>query len=137
MSFELMNGLLEIFKKIIINDKHEFIEQMKQRTKEFAKQIIGIYRTLPDTGEAKIIGNQLLRAGCSIGANYRATCRAGSNTEYFSKLSTTVEEADATLFRLELIEESEILSSDLINPVKTENEELLSFLSKAGKNSKN
>jgi four helix bundle protein len=117
-------------------DKHAFVEQMKHRTKEFARQIIDVYRLLPKTGEAKILGNQLLRSGSSVGANYRATCRARSNAEYFSKLSITVEEADETLFWLELIEESEILSSDLIKPVKTENQELLSILAKARKNSK-
>lgn len=118
------------------DDKYEFVEQMKHRTKQFAKQIIDIYRALPKNGEAKILGNQLLRSGSSVGANYRATCRARSNAEYFSKLSITVEEADETLFWLELIEESELLSPDLIKPIKAENQELLSILAKARKNSK-
>lgn len=118
------------------DDKYEFVEQMKHRTKQFAKQIIDIYRALPKNGEAKILGNQLLRSGSSVGANYRATCRARSNAEYFSKLSITVEEADETLFWLELIEESELLSPDLIKPIKAENQDLLSILAKARKNSK-
>jgi len=84
-------------------------EQMKIRTKEFAKSIIRLCRLLPDNREGRLIGNQIFRAGTSVAANYRAACRARSTADFISKLSIVEEEADETLFWLELIEEMEIL----------------------------
>src|SRR5438067_4091822 len=60
---------------------------LKVRTKEFALQVIKLFRTLPRSEEGRVIGKQILRSGTSIGANYRAACRSRSKAEFISKIS--------------------------------------------------
>ena len=102
--------------------------QMKQRTKEFAKKIITLCRQLPDNREGRLIGNQIFRSGTSIAANYRSTCRARSNADFISKLSIVEEEADETLFWLELIEEMKILDNASIDSLMKENDEIIAII---------
>ena len=73
-------------------------EELKIRTKEFAKKVIFLCRQLPDTREGRLISGQLFRSGTSVGANYRATCRARSKADFISKLGITLEEADEALY---------------------------------------
>lgn len=73
------------------NNKIDFIESFKKRTKKFVVDNIKLFRILPKTEEAKIIGRQLLRSSSSVGANYRAACRARSKAEFHSKLYIVVE----------------------------------------------
>ena len=82
--------------------------QLKNRTKQFAKQIIILCRNLPKNREGRLIGNQIFRSGTSVAANYRAACRGRSKAEFISKLAIVEEEADETLFWLELIKEMNI-----------------------------
>jgi len=103
-------------------------EQMKIRTKEFAKSIIRLCRLLPDNREGRLIGNQIFRAGTSVAANYRAACRARSTADFISKLSIVEEEADETLFWLELIEEMEILDKASIDSLVKENDEIIAII---------
>ena len=77
-------------------------EALKLRTKQFAIRIVGVVRSLPRTREGDVIGKQLLRCGTAVAANYRAVCRSRSNAEFISKISIVVEEADETVFWLEL-----------------------------------
>ena len=79
--------------------------QMKDRTKEFAKNIIQLCRELPNNREGRLIGDQIFRSGTSVAANYRAACRSRSRAEFVSKLAIVEEEADETLFWLEIIKE--------------------------------
>ena len=81
---------------------------MKKRTKEFAKRIIELCRELPSNREGRLIGNQLFKSGTSVAANYRAACRGRSKAEFIAKLGIVEEEADETLFWLEVIEEMNI-----------------------------
>jgi four helix bundle protein len=81
----------------------EIAEVLKFRTKQFAVMVITFCRTLPKDEEFSIIKKQLIRSATSTAANYRAVCRARSDAEFFAKLSIVVEEADETLFWLELI----------------------------------
>ncbi len=90
-------------------NKIAFAEELKQRTKLFALEIISLYRRLPKTDESRIIGKQLLRSATSVASNYRAACRARSDNEFYAKLSIVVEEADETTFWLELLSESKIV----------------------------
>jgi len=76
-------------------------EDMKKRTKEFAKRIINLCRKLPNSREGRLIGDQIFRSGTSIGSNYRAACRARTPAEFIAKLGIVEEEADETLFWLE------------------------------------
>ncbi len=108
-------------------NKTEFAEIFKDRTKKFSIEIIFLYRRLPKTDEVKIIGTQLLKAATSVASNYRAACRARSDNEFFSKLSIVVEEADETVFWLEILTESMIYKVEE-NLVKEANE-ILSIVS--------
>jgi len=103
-------------------------EQMKIRTKEFAKSIIRLCRLLPDNREGRLIGNQIFRAGTSVAANYRAACRARSTVDFISKLSIVEEEEDETLFWLELIEEMEVLDKTSIDSLMKENDEIIAII---------
>jgi len=105
-----------------------FSEEFKKRTKKFALWIIKFYQTLPKTGEAKIIGGQLLRAGTSVASNYRAACRARSGKEFFAKICIVIEESDESQFWLELLRDSKIVINAEINLLITEAEEILKIM---------
>lgn len=115
------------------SSKEAFIEQFKNRTKKFVVDNINLFRTLPKTEEAKIIGRQLLRSSSSVGANYRAVCRARSKAEFHSKLSIVVEEADESLFWMEILIEAKIIESSRIEPLVVEAKEILKVVSTARK----
>ena len=101
---------------------------LKLRTKEFAKEIIKICRTLPRTQESRLISGQLFRSGTSVAANYRAACRARSKAEFISKLAIVEEEADETHFWLEIIKEMKILSVPNLDKLLQECHELVSIV---------
>ncbi len=115
------------------SQKVAFIEQFKGRTKKFVVDNINLFRTLPQTEEAKIIGRQLLRSSSSVGANYRAACRARSKAEFHSKLSIVVEEADESLFWMEILIEAKIIDHTQIQQLFTEANEILKVVSSARK----
>ncbi|MEZ5199688.1 MAG: four helix bundle protein [Bacteroidales bacterium] len=114
--------------------KIDFAEDFKKRTKQFAIDIIYLYRRLPKTEEGKIIGRQLIRAATSVASNYRAVCRARSDNEFYAKLSIVVEEADETVFWLEVISESEIYSVE--QKLMKESNEILAVVSASRKTMK-
>ena len=103
-------------------------EQMKKRTKEFAKQIIELCRQLPNNREGRLIGNQLFRSGTSVAANYRSACRARSKADFISKLSIVEEEADESLFWLEIITEMEVFYAPFMDSLIAENNEIIAIL---------
>jgi four helix bundle protein len=109
-------------------EKNQFAEKFKARTKKNAVEIIKLFRSFPKTEEARIVGRQLIRSATSVAANYRAACRARSKAEFHSKLSICVEEADESVFWIEVTEESEIHQSQNLKQLKTEAEELLKVL---------
>jgi four helix bundle protein len=83
---------------MISQEEIDFRIKMKDRTKAFALRIIRLCQALPKNKIAVTIGDQLLRSGTSVAANYRAACRARSSAEFHSKISIVIEEADETLF---------------------------------------
>jgi four helix bundle protein len=89
-------------------------EELRNRSKQFALRIIRLFRHLPRTTEAQVLGKQLLRSGTSVGANYRAVGRARSKAEFISKISLVVEEADETVFWIECLIESGIVKPELL-----------------------
>ncbi len=101
---------------------------LKQRTKLFALRIIKLIDALPNTTSARAIGNQLIRSGTAVGANYRAACRARSNAEFIAKIGIVLEEADESVFWLELIIEGELLKHELVESLKKEAEELTAIM---------
>ncbi len=100
------------------------ITAFKNRTKKFCLDIISLFRSLPKTDEARVVGKQLLRSASSVAANYRAVCRARSEAERFSKLCIVVEEADESLFWLEILIESEIANHQQTEKLRQEAEEI-------------
>jgi four helix bundle protein len=90
-------------------------EDLRTRTKRFAIRILRLYRDLPAKEEARILGRQLLRSGTSVGANYRAACRARSKAEFVAKLGIVLEESDETVFWLELLLEAGIVSHEQLD----------------------
>ena len=83
-----------------------------KRTKAFALRIVLFVQTLPKTATARTLGDQLLRSGTSVGANYRAACRGRSPAEFIAKLGIVEEEADESVFWLEILGESGIAAND-------------------------
>ncbi|WP_461789913.1 four helix bundle protein [Pedobacter sp.] len=114
------------------NNKIDFVTALKSRTKEFVVASIRLFQSLPKTDEARILGKQFLRSSSSVGANYRAACRARSKAEFFAKLSITIEEADETQFWLEILIESGIVTKDIKDLMK-EAGEIVAILTKARK----
>ena len=102
--------------------------EMKQRTKDFAKEIIRLCRKLPNNREGRLIGDQIFRAGTSVAANYRSACRARSKAEFISRLSVVEEEADETLFWLEVINEMKIFHYSKLDALMKENDEILAII---------
>jgi four helix bundle protein len=102
-------------------------EQLRQRAKQFAIRIVRLFRSLPKTDEARIIGKQLLRAGTSVAANYRAVGRARSKAEFVAKMGVVVEEADETVFWLELVVDTGIMPEAQMKDLLAEANELLAI----------
>jgi four helix bundle protein len=111
-------------------------DEWKDRTKKFALRIINVYRSLPNDKVAQTIGNQLLRSGTSVAANYRAACRGRSTAERYSKLCIVVEEADETEMWLELLIEANIVSADKLKELLHENQEIIKFMNTSKFNAK-
>ena len=103
-------------------------EQFKERTKKLALRVIRLTEALPKTGAARVIARQLLRSGTSIGANYRAACRARSKADIVSKLGLVEEEADETLYWLELLVESNLLPKQKLQSLIKETDEIVSMV---------
>lgn len=98
--------------------------ELKERTKQFALRIIRVVDALPKTTSGRAIGNQLVRAGTAVGANYRAACRGRSRAEFIAKLGVVIEEADECGYWLELIMETGLLPRSRIEPLHQEANEL-------------
>ena len=111
-------------------------EQLRERTKRFAIRIVRLFRSLPKTEEARIIGKQELRSGTSVAANYRAVCRARSKAEFIARIGVVVEEADETVFWLELLVETEIVSTARMEGLLTEANELLAIFAASQRTAK-
>jgi four helix bundle protein len=95
-------------------------EDLKKRTKLFALRILKLAAALPNTVEGRTIRGQLVRAGTSVGANYRAACRGRSRAEFIAKIGTVVEESDESAFWLEIIIEGAFLSEVRVKPLLDE-----------------
>ncbi len=119
-----------------MENKAEFVKQFQTRTKQFALNAVKLFRSLPMNEEGKIIGRQFLRSALSVGANYRAVCRARSKAELFAKLSITVEEADEVLYWVEILVEAELLNEREVSSFVKEGNEILAVLSTARKNAR-
>ncbi len=98
--------------------------ELKTRTKAFALRIIRLYQALPKSGEAQVIGKQILRSGTSIGAQYREACRAKSPADFINKMEGSLQELDETSYWLELLAESNIMPAEKLADLQKETNEL-------------
>ncbi|MEP2026311.1 MAG: four helix bundle protein [Reichenbachiella sp.] len=114
--------------------KSEFVQKFKARTKKLAIEIIWLYDRIKKTDSSIVAGRQLIRSITSVAANYRAACIARSQAEFFSKMSIVVEEADESLFWLEVIDESGMSKDTKLPTLMKECEEIVKVVSKARKN---
>ncbi len=113
--------------------KSEFAEEFKTRTKQFALRCLNLLKNLPKDSASQIIGKQLFRSASSVASNYRAVCRSRSHAEFYSKLSIVVEEADETVFWLEMIMEGQILPKEKLESLHKESIEILAIVSASRK----
>lgn len=102
-------------------------EEFKERTKAFALRVIRLCEALPKSRTADVIGRQLLRCGTSVGANYRAACRAKSNADFAAKMAIVEEECDESIYWMELIVEASLMDETKVSGLKAEANEILSM----------
>lgn len=103
-------------------------KNLKGRTKQLAIEIIKLLESLPKSRIADVLGKQLLRAGTFIGANYCAACRARSRADFISKMGIVEEEADETLYWLELLLEAKLVTVEQIQHLQKEANEITSIV---------
>ena len=111
-------------------------EALRARTKHFAIGIIKLFRVLPRTEEARVIGRQILRSGTSVAANYRAACRARSKAEFVAKMGIVVEEADETVFWLELLGDAQVVRQEQLVHLLAEANELVAIFAASQRTAK-
>jgi four helix bundle protein len=100
---------------------------LRKRTTAFALQIIHLVENLPRGRTADVIGKQLLRCGASVGANYRASCRAKSPADFIAKMGIVEEEADEVIYWLELLVASGVIHERAITGLLDEANQLLAI----------
>ncbi len=99
-----------------------------KRTKMYALRVIQLVEALPTTATSRTIGHQLLRAGTSVGANYRAACRPRSSADFIAKLGIVEEECDESLYWMELLIETGIIEAKLLSELMQEGNEILAMV---------
>ena len=99
--------------------------ELRQRTKQLALRVIKLFRTLPKTQEARVLGEQVLRSSTAAAANYRSACNARSRADFISKIGITIEEADKTAFWLELLIDANIVRKARLENLLAEANELV------------
>ncbi|MBE9511761.1 MAG: four helix bundle protein [Bacteroidetes bacterium] len=121
-----------------MTEKEIFIERLKKRTKKFAVDVIKFCNSLKTCKASSVVTYQLVKSATSTGANYRAVCRARSNTEFFSKICIVVEEVDESEYWLEIINEANLTNDrdELVRLTKEANE-ITKIMTKAKNSSYN
>jgi four helix bundle protein len=108
-------------------------EELKRRTKKFGLDVIKLVESLPPSQTGRVIGNQLLRSALSVGANYRAACRARSKADFISKVGITIEEADESQHWLDMLTEAGLVTKEESRPLAKEADELIAILTASAK----
>ena len=104
-------------------------EALRLRARKFAHRVLAAFRALDRSAESRILGGQMLRAGTSVAANYRAACRARSRREFIAKLGVVAEESDETQFWLEFFAEAGMLNTQKVAPLVDEAGQLTAIFS--------
>lgn len=111
-------------------------EELKQRTRAFSLSAVRLMDRLPKTSTADVLGRQLLRAGTSVGANYRAACRARSQADFISKIGIVEEEVDEAAYWLELLLETKLLNAECVTSLLNEAKQLTAIFAASGRTAK-
>ena len=111
--------------------------ELQQRTKGFALRVLKLIEQLPNTIGGRVLANQVARSATSVGANYRAACRARSRAEFASKLGTVAEEADESLYWLELIRDGNFVPEKKLASLVSEADELTAIFTVGRRTSSN
>ncbi len=111
-------------------------DYLKKRTKQFALRVIRLVEALGKTQTAFVIGKQLLRCSTSVGANYRAACRGKSKADFIAKSGTAEEEADESVYWLEMLIEAKVVKPNLVVELLTEANELTAIIASSRKTAK-
>jgi len=110
--------------------------ELISRTKQLSIRVIRLVESLPKNKTSDILGRQLLRSATSVGANYRAACRAKSTADFINKLAIVEEEADESIYWIELLVESGHIKANLVTKLLSEFDEIVSIVVSAIKTSK-
>jgi TIGR02436 family protein len=108
-------------------------DELRLRTKRYAAEVIRFVDNLPKGMSFEVMGKQLLRSATSTAANYRAACRARSKPDFINKLGIVEEEADETVFWLEMLLESKKIPESDVRSIMKEGQEILAIFSAAHK----
>ena len=110
--------------------------ELKKRTQKFSIDILKFIETLPNRRALNVLSNQLLRSATSVGANYRSACKGKSSADFINKITICEEEADESIYWLDLMIESELVNSSILPTLKKEATELTAIFTAIGKTSK-
>jgi len=110
--------------------------ELSARTKEFALRMIRLYCSLPKNTQAQVLGKQALRSGTSVGANFREAKRSRSKAEFISIIGVCIKELDETAYWIELLVESDIVSSQKMKDLYQECDQLIAILTTISKKTK-
>ena len=108
-------------------------DDLKKRTKQFALKILKLIAIIQSTIEGRVIANQLTKSGTSVGANYRAACKARSRVEFIAKIGVVEEEADECIYWLELVIGANLLKKELVKPLLNEAGEIVAIMASSRK----
>ena len=111
--------------------------ELQDRTKQFALRVLKLIEILPHNAAGRAISSQLVRAATSVGANYRSACRARSRAEFAAKLGVALEEADESLYWLELVRDGKLLPENKLSHLLKEADELTAILATGRKSAVN
>ena len=110
--------------------------ELKARTKKFAVDVVKLIETLPSGRSLNVLCNQLIRSSTSVGANYRSANKGKSTADFINKIIIVEEEADESLYWLEIMEESGLVNAELLTSLKKEVNELTAIFTAIGKTAK-
>jgi four helix bundle protein len=110
--------------------------ELKKRSQKFAVGVIKFTETLPSSRALNVLCNQLIRSASSVGANYRSACKGKSTADFINKITICEEEADESIYWLDLMEESDLVKNDMLIPLKKEATELTAIFTAIGKTAK-
>jgi four helix bundle protein len=112
-------------------------DELKTRTKHFGLEIIRLVEALPKGETSYVIRRQLLRSATSVGANYRAACRGRSKAEFIAKLGIAIEEADESIYWLEMLVDAKLVPEEKVKEQINEANQLLAILTASSKTAQN